>query len=80
MPLPATNAIGYTVLDDAANWVRDTISSTPYLVLILIAGVFVALFLFGLVKKLVVFSVVVAVLALVVIGLWVYAGQSLALT
>lgn len=74
------DAIGYSVLDDAGYWIRYAISNTPYLVLILIAGVFVALFFFGLIKKLVVLSVVAAVLALIVMGLWIYAGQSLALT
>lgn len=80
MPMSAVDLIGYSVLDDAANWVRDTLSGAPYIVLILIAGVFVALFMFGLIKKMIVFTVVVALLALVVIGLWVYAGHSVALT
>jgi len=80
MRVPAVNVIGYSVLDEAASWVHDTLSNAPYIVLFLIAGVFVALFMFGLIKKMIVFTVVVAVLALVVIGLWVYAGQSIALT
>lgn len=80
MRVPAVNVIGYSVLDEAASWVHDTLSNAPYIVLFLIAGVSVALFMFGLIKKMIVFTVVVAVLALVVIGLWVYAGQSIALT
>ncbi len=78
--MSAVDLIGYSVLDDAANCLRDTLSGAPYIVLILIAGVFVALCMFGLIKKMIVFTVVVALPTLVVIGLCVYAGHSVALT
>lgn len=68
-----TNALAYTVFDEMGRAFDDWLSRTPYWVIVLIISILAILLIIGLVKKLVVFTVVVGALALAVFGFWFYA-------
>lgn len=60
-------------------WARatDTVTHTPYWILLLITAFLFAIFVYGLVKKLVVFTVLVGLLIAISCGIWFVAGQAI---
>lgn len=67
----------YTLLDDFYARATDILTHTPYWILLLITGFLFAIFVYGLVKKLVVFSILVGVLVALICGIWFVAGRAL---
>lgn len=70
--------LAYTLLDDLYQRAADLLTHTPYWVLIAIALLLFALFVWGLIKKLFVFSVFVALILLAICMTWFFAGHALA--
>ncbi len=81
--LPALNAplqgLAYSLVDQLFDTVSDWMSTTPYWVLILIAGVLIVLFILSLVKKLLVSSVLLGVLLVGICAVWFLSGSSVSL-
>jgi hypothetical protein len=65
----------YTVVDDLGRRAAVFFEAMPYWVLIAIAVALFVLFLYGLAKRLVVFTVLIAVLAVAIGGVWFMAGH-----
>jgi len=67
----------YTLLDEI--WARATyfVTHTPFWVLLIITVFLFAIFIYGIVKKLVVFAVLVGLLIAIVCGIWLVAGQAI---
>lgn len=66
----------YTIVDEWTRRASEFIQQTPYWVLILITAFLIAVFIYGLVKKLVVFTVIVAILIGAICGIWYVAGNA----
>lgn len=69
--------VAYTALDQVSDWVRDTLAHVPSFWLVIAAGVLVAIFIFGLIRKLLALVVIVVIIVAVVGGLWIYAGNTI---
>jgi hypothetical protein len=70
--------VGYNLIDELAQRVRDFLTHTPYWILFAVGLLVIVLFVFGLVRKMIVTTVCIAVIALVLAGLWAYSGHVLA--
>lgn len=66
----------YTLLDEIWARATDAITHAPYWVLLLITAFLFAIFVYGLVKKLIVFSVLVGILIALICGIWFVAGHA----
>jgi len=73
-------SLGYSLVDQFFDTVSDWASAAPYWVLFVIAGVLIALFVVSLVKKLVVISIVLAILLVGACALWFYSGSTVGLS
>ena len=60
-------------------WARatDFVTHTPYWILLLITAFLFAIFIYGLVKKLIVFTVLVGLLIAIICAIWFVAGQAI---
>ena len=67
----------YTLLDELLARATDVLTHTPYWILFLITAFLFAIFVYGLVKKLLVFSVLVGVLIAVICGIWFVASNAI---
>ncbi len=67
----------YTLLDELFARATEILTHTPYWILLLITAFLFAIFVYGLVKKLIVFSVLVGVLIAVICGIWFVAGKAI---
>ena len=74
--LPLQNLADYTIVDEWVQRADEFVQGTPYWVLILITAFLFVIFIYGLVKKLVVFTIVVAVLIAAICGIWYVAGHT----
>ena len=75
-PAPVDRS-GYSILDEWSERVTNFIEHTPYWVLALMTAFLFAIFVYGLVKRLVVFTVFVGVLIVALCGIWIVAGHTL---
>jgi hypothetical protein len=71
--------LGYNLVDQFFETLSDWASSTPYWVLFLIAGILITLFIISLAKKLVVSSVLLAVLLVGACAVWFFSGSTVGL-
>lgn len=74
-----STSLAYSLVDEFFETASDWASSTPYWVLFVAAGILVALFIIGLVKKFVVTSVLLALLLIGACSVWFFSGSSLSL-
>lgn len=66
----------YSILDDWYNRATELLTHTPYWVLGLMTAFLFAIFIYGLVKRLVVFTVLVGILIAAICGIWLVAGHT----
>lgn len=76
MTAKAAQSDSYTLLDEIWARAADFVTHTPYWVLLLITAFLFAIFVYGLVKKLIVFSVLVGILIAAICGIWFVAGHA----
>lgn len=67
----------YTLLDEIWARATDFVTHTPYWILLLITAFLFAIFIYGLVKKLIVFTVLVGLLIAIIYAIWFVAGQAI---
>lgn len=67
---------GYTILDDWYERASNFLTHTPYWVLALMTAFLFAIFIYGLAKRLVVFTVLVGLLIVAICAVWFVAGHA----
>ena len=78
MGFPLVRVADYTLVDDIGRRFALFFEETPYWVFIAVAVVLFVLFLYGLAKRLVVFTVLIGVAGLAIGAVWLLSGHAIA--
>ena len=76
MGFPLVSVADYTLVDDIGRRFALIFEETPYWVFIAVAILLFVLFLYGLAKRLVVFTVLIAVAGLAIGAVWLASGHA----